>query len=148
VNLRDLCECAVAEARLAWPSLDVELTGGENMAADVDPRRFQQMLQNLLANAVTYGAPGRPVRVSLRRSFGFCVTTVRNEGDPIPEELVPFLFQPFRRGPHTGDARQRGHMGLGLFIVQQIAHAHGGDVHVASRPNGTEFSVRILVEHR
>lgn len=146
LNVRALCEKASEEARLAYPTRQVELTPGENIAADVDPRRFQQMLQNLLGNALTYGAPDRPVRVSLLRSFGYCIATVSNEGDPIPEGIIPLLFQPFRRGPRTGDVRHRGHMGLGLFIVQQIALAHGGDVHVESSPQGTHFSVHIPVK--
>jgi signal transduction histidine kinase len=140
VNVRAVCEEAVEEARLAHPTRLIELEPGENIAGDVDPRRVHQLLTNLLSNAVTYGAQDRPVRVSLRRSYGSCVVTVSNEGEPIPEDIVPFLFQPFRRGPRADAER---HMGLGLFIVQQLAHAHGGGVAVRSTPEGTHFSVHL-----
>ncbi len=67
---------------------------------------------------------------------------VSNEGEPIPEDVIPTLFQPFRRGP---GAEQRGHMGFGLFIVKQIAQAHEGNIGVQSTPLGTHFSVFIPI---
>jgi signal transduction histidine kinase len=71
--------------------------------------------------------------------------SVTNEGEPIPEHAIPTLFEPFRRGPGTGSGKQRGHMGLGLFIVQQIAQAHGGSVSVESTLEGTCFTVSIPI---
>ncbi len=68
-----------------------------------------------------------------------------NEGQPIPEQSIPTLLHPFRRGPGTGHAQQRGHMGLGLFIVHQIVQAHEGRVDVESTPGGTHFRVFIPV---
>ena len=63
-------------------------------------------------------------------------------GPPIPESLQPHLFQPFTRGPDAG--RTGGSVGLGLFIVQQIAAAHGGTVEVTSAPGeGTTFRLRL-----
>lgn len=143
VNVRALCDAAIDEVRLAYPTRLIELDRGENIAADVDSRRFHQLLTNLVTNALTYGAQDRPVRVSLRRSYAFCVATVSNEGEPIVSEVIPVLFQPFRRGRGADDAR---HMGLGLFIVEQIAQAHGGGVEVRSSPEGTHFTVFLPCE--
>ncbi len=141
VNVRAICEAAVEEAHLANPTRVVELEDGVSITADVDPARVHQALINLLTNALTYGAVNRPVRLSLQRSYDFCVLTVSNEGEPISAELLPFLFQPFRRGHHVNGQRN---VGLGLFIVHEIALAHGGGVEVHSSPReGTRFSLRF-----
>jgi signal transduction histidine kinase len=143
VDLRVLCEGVVHDAQLAHPAHVVELAAGERISAYVDPRRTQQLLTNLINNAVTYGAVDRPVRVSAKRVTGACILTVANEGEPIPENQIPLLFEPFRRGPGAGSPQQRGHMGLGLFIVEQIAQAHEASVQVESTPEATHFSVVI-----
>ena len=143
VNLRDICEEVVQAAQLAHPERAIELESGENILAHVDPKRKRQLLTNLLDNALTYGAADRPVRVSVRRVTGGCVMKVSNEGEPIPEDVIPTLFQPFQRGPGTGSARESGHLGLGLYIVQQITQAHEGAVDVTSTPQETQFSVFI-----
>jgi signal transduction histidine kinase len=146
-NLRAICEEVVYAAQLANPAREIELLPGENISANVDPGRKKQLLTNLINNALTYGAPDRPVQVSLKRVTGAYVITVSNEGEPIPVDQIPLLFQPFRRGGGTGAAQQRGHMGLGLFIVQEIAHAHDGTIDVQSTPQGTHFSVYIPIQH-
>ncbi len=71
---------------------------------------------------------------------------VHNQGEPVPEELLPHLFDPFKRRPedqrpHEGRIGMRS-LGLGLHIVQQIALAHGGQVEVrSSAEEGTRFTV-------
>jgi len=145
VNLRAVCEEAV-KAQLAHSDLIIELARRKNIAADIDPLRIRQLLANLIGNAVSYGAPDRPVRVSVNRVTGACVITVSNEGKPIPEDVIPSLFEPFRRGPGTDAKKQQGHMGLGLYIVQQIAHAHDGSIDVDGTPEGTHFSVYIPIQ--
>jgi signal transduction histidine kinase len=142
VNLRDLCDEVVRSTLLARPGRAIELEPGPNVAAYVDPGRKRQVLTNLVANALDHGAPDRPVRVSLRKVTGGCVVTVSNEGEPIPRDLIPSLFEPFRRGAGTG-THERGHMGLGLYIVQQIVQAHEGRVDVESTPAGTHFMVFV-----
>jgi signal transduction histidine kinase len=142
VNLRDVCDDVVRAMWVAYPDRAVELAAGESMAAYVDPRRMRQVLTNLINNALVHGAPDHPVVVSLRRMTGGCVVTVSNEGDPIPRDMVPSLFEPFRRGPGAGSGQ---HMGLGLYIVQQIVQAHEGRVDVESTPRGTHFMVFIPI---
>ena len=83
----------------------------------------------------------------MKRATGACIITVSNDGEPIPEHMIPTLFEPFRRGPGTGTAQQRGHMGLGLYIVKRIAEAHNASIGVVSTPHGTHFSVYIPIPH-
>jgi signal transduction histidine kinase len=71
------------------------------------------------------------------------VLTVHNQGPPIPEETLPALFEPFRRG--TGQATEHpSGLGLGLYIVREIVRAHDGSIEVASTAaEGTTFTVRL-----
>ncbi len=67
---------------------------------------------------------------------------VRNDGQPIPEEFLPHIFEPFVRGADSG--RRRGSVGLGLYIVREVAEAHGGQVKVTStQAGGTAFTVSL-----
>jgi signal transduction histidine kinase len=145
VNLRDVCLDVVSAMSLARPGARVELEPGENVGAYVDPKRKRQVLTNLITNALDHGAGDRPVLVALRRVTGGCVLTVSNEGEPIPRDVIPTLFEPFRRGPATDGAVRGGHMGLGLYIVQQIVQAHDGRVDVESTPRGTHFMVFVPI---
>jgi signal transduction histidine kinase len=97
---------------------------------------------NLVSNALHHGRPDTPVRVEVRDAGSEVLLSVHNEGEPIPAELTATLFQPFRRGT-TGKAATRS-VGLGLYIVRQVAHALGGEVEVRSlEGEGTTFTVRL-----
>ena len=145
VNLRDVCLDVVRAMSLARPGARVVLDPGENVGAYVDPGRKRQVLTNLITNALDHGAEDRPVRISLRRVTGGCAITVSNEGEPIPRDVLPTLFEPFRRGPGNGRAQGWNHLGLGLYIVQQLVQAHDGRVGVESTPRGTHFMVFIPI---
>lgn len=102
-----------------------------------DPARVQQALSNLVGNALEYGDLRSPVRLSVIGSDEAVVVKVRNGGPPIPTELRPALFEPFSRGPTSPHG-----LGLGLFIVKEIAAAHGGTIDVESSAEiGTVFTL-------
>ena len=108
------------------------------------------MLSNLLGNAVEHGARTAPVRVvALGSAPSEVVVAVRNGGPAIPPAAVPQLFNPFKRLRDGAPADGHGnHLGLGLFIANQIVRAHGGHVVVTSTDEeGTCFSVH-LPRHR
>src|SRR5262249_52479796 len=97
---------------------------------------------NLVGNAIKYGAPATPIAVAVRGESDHVVLTVHNYGAPIPAEMLPVLFDPFRHG----DTAQRGpkSYGLGLYISHEIVAAHGGTIDVrSSRETGTTFSARL-----
>jgi signal transduction histidine kinase len=82
------------------------------------------------------------VRVRVRDAGAQVELSVHNEGEPIPAELLPVLFEPFRRG--RSDFRPSGSLGLGLYIVNQVVQGHGGRVSAESEPSGvTRFTVRL-----
>lgn len=104
---------------------------------DCDPVRIAQLVSNLLANALTYGAADGPVRLRATEQGGRLELSVSNTGDPIPPSLLAHLFEPFERG--TVRPSQQG-LGLGLYIAYQIARAHGGKLAVASCAEETRFT--------
>jgi PAS domain S-box-containing protein len=108
-----------------------------------DRTRLGQLLANLVNNALLYGAPERTVTVSLWGTPAEVVLEVHNDGRPIPPELLPIIFEPFRRGA-AGSATSREGLGLGLYIAQQIVIAHGGVLRVHStEASGTTFRAEL-----
>jgi signal transduction histidine kinase len=103
-----------------------------------DPLRFQQMLSNLLSNALKYGAPPFLVRIN---SQGSQVSIeVEDSGPGVPEDFRPHLFQEYSRAPGTS---ARG-TGLGLFVVRALAEAQGGSVTYTPRePRGSVFTLTL-----
>jgi PAS domain S-box-containing protein len=143
MDFHALTRQVVDEIRDANPErvLHVEQQGDGHGAWDGD--RMAQVLGNLLSNALHYSPAGTPVRVRTRGDESAVVLEVHNEGASIPDELLSRLFQPMQRGAsaHDGSARS---VGLGLYIVDQVVRAHGGQVDVRSTgAEGTTFRVRL-----
>jgi signal transduction histidine kinase len=106
-----------------------------------------QVITNLVGNAVQHSPEGTPVRVGSRGRDGEVLLEVHNEGPPIPAEVLPTLFEPFRRGRSTGGGGM-GSVGLGLYISRQLVEAHGGTIQVRSEQGeGTTFTVRLPRSH-
>ena len=102
---------------------------------DGDPLLIQQLVTNLIDNAVRHNIPGGDVHVSTGTSGGHAVLSVTNSGQVIPAAEVDRLFQPFQRlGPRP--ARRDGGHGLGLSIVRAIATAHGATIGARALPAG------------
>jgi PAS domain S-box-containing protein len=107
-----------------------------------DPERLAQAIGNLVGNALQHGDPERPVTVRVRATEGWAELSVHNHGAPIPPEMLPGLFEPFQRGLRPGALD--GSIGLGLYIVRQVALGHGGEVRVLSTAEeGTTFVLEL-----
>lgn len=127
----------VAELRLAHPGRRIEASLRLPPGIRCDRERLAQLLSNLLANALIYGTPQTPVKVTADWRDGLLSLSVHNHGNPIPPEVLPHLFEPFRGG---GRQRRTDGLGLGLYIANQIALAHGGRIEVrSSEADGTLF---------
>ena len=111
-----------------------------------DPERLQQVLWNLLSNAVKFTNRGGKVQVRLERVEAHVEVTVSDTGVGIPPEFLPHVFERFRQG-HSGTARERGGLGLGLSIARQLVEMHGGTIDAASDGvgHGTTLRVRLPI---
>ncbi len=138
--LTPVLEHVIAELRSANPDRIFETKLTINAPIASDPIRIGQMLSNLLANAVSHGAEGQPIRVDATTLDGVFTLSVANAGDPIPAATRERLFQPFFRA--SARPHQEG-LGLGLFISNEIARAHGGTLDVSSTADETRFTFRM-----
>jgi signal transduction histidine kinase len=116
----------------------------EPVSLFADPVRLEQVLANLLANAVKFTAPGGHVRLTAEAEDGQVVLRVRDNGRGIAPELLPRVFDLFRQGPAAGTHGRVG-LGIGLALVKTVVEQHGGSVSARSDGPGTgaEFTVRL-----
>jgi len=117
---------------------------GDSVAVIGDPVRLEQVLDNLVDNAVKYTPPQGRVRITVAARGHDAILTVRDTGIGVPDELLPRMFELFTQGPQ-GPARQPGGLGVGLAIVKAIVDLHGGTVHAQSpgTGGGTTVTVRL-----
>jgi len=106
-----------------------------------DEDRLAEVLSNLVGNAVEYAQRGTAVLVKAYAEGAGVVAEIINEGDPIPADALPFIFQPFRRARREPSAT--GNLGLGLYIAHQIALSHGGTLDAHSADGRTTFVMRL-----
>jgi signal transduction histidine kinase len=135
-DLGEMCRNVVEEFDAP---VELEIEGDLNGAYDAD--RIAQVLSNITGNAVQYAAPGTAVVVKARAAEAEVVVEIANQGDPIPADLLPFLFEPFRRA--TSRANANGHLGLGLYIAHQLVLSHGGTLEARSSDGKTTFMIRL-----
>ncbi|WP_326522549.1 PAS domain S-box protein [Archangium lipolyticum] len=140
-DLMRLCQEVIDEFTVTHPSSDVRLEGDGPCEGWWDEARMRQVLSNLLSNALRYARAGTPVVVRARGKEREVELSVFNEGEPVSAELLPVLFEPFRRG--MSKFRPSGSLGLGLYIVRQVVEGHGGRVEVETGAAGTSFIVRV-----
>jgi len=142
-DLREVCNDIVEEMRQAYPARVISFEAVGDLRGEWDPDRVEQVLSNLLGNAITHGAG--PIHVTIRDQGDEVVTTVHNDGPPIPDALIPTLFEPFTSTAQDSST-PGGHegLGLGLYIASEIVHAHGGTIAVSStQGEGTTFTVNL-----
>jgi len=143
VDMGQVCGRIVAELRANHPGRTIELeTIGDPMCV-CDAERIAQAVSNLVGNALKYGPADTPVKTRIDGSApGEIAVSVQNGGPPISEVTRESLFEPLVRGANTG--RDGYNLGLGLYIVREIAMAHGGSASVESDAQvGTVFTVRL-----
>lgn len=122
------------------PQRRIEFAASGNVRGTWDEERLAQVLSNLIANAIQYGDPTGTIRCAVDGSSGLVTLTVHNDGSPIPGDMLPHIFDPFRR---ASSDRSASGLGLGLFIASEVTRAHGGTIAVASDETGTTFTVTI-----
>ncbi|MDZ8118318.1 sensor histidine kinase [Pontiella agarivorans] len=112
-----------------------------SLNADVDETRIQQILMNLIRNAILHNPDGCPIHVALTPRNGFAEITISDEGSGIPEDSLARIFERFYRADQSR-SREQGGAGLGLSIVKSLVEAHGGKIDVHN-DGGAVFTIRI-----
>jgi PAS domain S-box-containing protein len=147
VDLPVLVQSAVANMRLAADARSVSLGTDIEHGMDSfwgDAGRLQQIVANLLSNAIRFTGPGGQVEVAVRQHEEIAFITVTDNGEGIDPEFLPNIFDRFRQAD-ASTARKHGGMGIGLSLVKQFAEMHGGEVAAASDGvgKGSTFTVRL-----
>ena len=125
----------------------LELQDGDRVLIPADPARLRQCLENLVSNATQHSPAAAPISVFLRTGRGArqeprVQVEVVDEGPGIAPEFLPHVFERFA-------TRERGGLGLGLYIAKRIAEVHGGDLSVESQPGrGARFTLSLPAQRR
>jgi PAS domain S-box-containing protein len=116
----------------------------ESLVVDGDPVRLGQIVWNLLNNAVKFTAAGGQIDISLREESNDAVLSIKDTGQGIPPEFLPYVFEIFRQEDASSSRRQGG-LGIGLALVKQLAELHGGRVKAESEGSGkgARFTVSL-----
>jgi len=142
VNVSRMAEDLLDESRTAHPGVDYRAAIAADMTIEADPDRLAQVISNLLSNARHHGRAGEAVLLVLDRAGDDVVIEVRNHGAPIAEDLMPQLFNPFKRMALHNPANRTG-MGLGLYIAANIVEGHGGAISYRYEAPHVVFSVKL-----
>jgi signal transduction histidine kinase len=140
-NISTGLNTVIQELQDAQPGCKILFSISVDRPVRCDLGRLQQVASNLLANAITHGQADTPVKFTAHADEKHLILEVWNAGEPIPEDKIGKIFQPFWR--HSVSASRHG-LGLGLYICSQIVRAHGGQISVTSTAaHGTLFTARL-----
>src|SRR6185369_9577029 len=143
VDLADVCAEEVDLQRASLPDAVIEFTAQGPTRGEWDPSRMKQLIANLITNAAKYGDPHGGIGVHLAGGDTHVRLAVENSGNQLPTAMLDLLFDPLRRGGQPAATGEQSSLGLGLFIVRQIAQAHGGEVIAESSGGKTTFVVTL-----
>lgn len=144
VDVAALVSDELDQLRIAHGKHTIELDVTGDTRAPCDGRRIQQLLGNLVGNAIKYGEPTAAVQVMITGCEREISLAVRNRGPAIPPSVLCRVFEPLERGPGAeARAGSQDSLGLGLYIAREIARAHGGEVDARSDESETVFTVRL-----
>jgi two-component system, OmpR family, phosphate regulon sensor histidine kinase PhoR len=136
---------ALVESRLTDPGLSFSVSIPDNIVVQADRTRLEQILYNLIENAVKFNRPGGLVKVSAEANDSHVTVAVEDTGVGIPASDLPRVFERLYRGDKSRSRKTEG-TGLGLAIVKHLVHAHGGELTVSSEVgHGSRFTFTLSV---
>jgi PAS domain S-box-containing protein len=142
-DLAEICAEVIGEAETTHPDHSLSFEADPDTRGVWDGERLAQVVSNLVANAIAHGKAGGAVSVVLRDEGDSVTLSVHNQGPAIPPEVLPVIFDPFRRHARRTSRNNDG-LGLGLFICRELVIAHRGEISVQSTDEaGTTFTVRL-----
>ncbi len=142
-DLVQACREEIEILQASMPGVHIRFESPRSLQGLFDAGRIREALANLVVNAAKYGTQGSQIRVELLDRGDSAEVVVSNSGEPIAHETFDLMFEPLRRlGVSDGEA-ERASLGLGLFIVSQIAHSHGGSISGESVNGTTTFKLHL-----
>jgi signal transduction histidine kinase len=147
VDLTEVCKEEIELLQAAMPEARISFRGEGPVRGMFDAARIREALSNLVVNASKYGTPGQVIHVELRNAGNDVELAVANAGGQIPRESIEVMFEPLRRFAVAGEGLENASLGLGLFVVSEIAKAHEGTVEAESVEGVTTFKVRLPRNH-
>jgi signal transduction histidine kinase len=141
VDLGAIAERVVNEVQEVHQDRAIALSTVGDSLGSWDALRMEQVVSNLVGNAVRHGVRSSPIRVTVDgRKVEVLVLSVTNGGE-IDQAALPHIFKPFHSATPAG-TRADG-LGLGLYIVEQVVRAHQGEIEVVTKHGATEFRVTL-----
>ncbi len=140
-DLGQLCR-TVAEELALGSSVSVQCSVEGDVTGSWDVDRMAEVISNIVGNAIEHARPGTSIAVHVHGEASDVVVVITNEGDPIPPDVLPFIFEPFRRAKQRGYSKA-GNLGLGLYIASEITRAHGGTLEARSSDGRTDLTLRL-----
>jgi signal transduction histidine kinase len=147
VELSKACAEELELLRAAHPGADIDFEVHGDTEGDFDASRVREALGNLVSNAIKHGDPAERVTVRIEGNGSSIRVSVENRGE-IPADDIEMLFEPLRQRDTHSAKSERTHLGLGLFIVRQIARAHGGETVGACTAGRVRFTIELPREDR
>jgi hypothetical protein len=147
IDLGPVCAEELEQIRAAHADRVLELEISGDCRGSWDSSRIQQLLNNLVLNALHYGKPDGVIGIVVRGSESDVRLSVANPGETIDVETLAHMFEPLRRGKDGVGSNTSG-LGLGLYITSEIAKAHGGAIAADSKGNQTIFTVQLPKDRR
>ena len=142
MDLASAAQAAIDEACVGQPDCQALLIVEGETQGFWDPGRLDQLLQNLIGNALQHGTNSRGVTLTLKGTADSVTLTMHNYGSPIPEDAISTIFDPLVRSSSEELGGPSTSLGLGLFIVKEVVNAHQGTIEVTSNAaDGTTFTV-------
>jgi signal transduction histidine kinase len=144
VDLAEAFAVELEQLRVAHAGRSIALKVTGDVSGVWDINRLNQLLGNLVVNALKYGAFSTPIRVVLEGLPGEVRISVHNNGPNIDKSLLAQIFEPLKRGPNNEFVSGTdGSFGLGLYIAREIVNSHHGDISATSDDGETIFTVRL-----
>ena len=139
-SLKEALNQVISEIQIVNPDREITTDLQFDGSFPCDSGRIAQLFSNLLANSIAHGDSRMPIHVQAHANPESFVLSVSNSGQIIPEEKLQGLFKPFFRGENNSSKQG---LGLGLYIAQEIAQAHGGTLQATSSDIETRFTLRL-----
>ncbi|MFS8981266.1 sensor histidine kinase [Cupriavidus necator] len=145
VSMSRICEEAIGDAQTLSPDRQFVAQLDDNTTGRWDAHRLRQAVYNLLRNAIDHGAVDAPIGIATRGDKDSVSVEVHSRGEPIPPGSLARIFDPFTQASSgEADMKIQGSIGLGLFIVRDVATMHDGSVSVTSTAEeGTTFRIEV-----